>query len=94
MPRRFWSGLRASSNVVAALKPAASTTPVSSRRAGVQLPRTVRDGKDQQGRRHRAAKSGEIDSNTAEPQHDGEQCGDSRTARAAEDVRLSERIAQ
>jgi hypothetical protein len=38
MPRRFWSGLRASSSVVAALKPAASTTPVRSRRVGVQLP--------------------------------------------------------
>jgi hypothetical protein len=38
MPRRFCSGVSASSKVVAALKPAASTTPVSSRRAGAQLP--------------------------------------------------------
>ena len=38
MPRRFSSGLSASSNVVAAANPAASTTPVSSSRVGVQLP--------------------------------------------------------
>ena len=38
MPRRFCSGVSASSSVVAALNPAASTTPVSNRRAGAQLP--------------------------------------------------------
>ena len=38
IPRRFWSGLIARINVVAALKPAARTTPVSSSRVGVQLP--------------------------------------------------------
>jgi len=38
IPRKLLSGLRASNNVVAALKPAASTTPVNNSFAGAQLP--------------------------------------------------------
>ena len=39
MPRRVPSGLRLSNRPITAPQPAATTTPVSSSRAGVQLPR-------------------------------------------------------
>jgi hypothetical protein len=94
MPRRLESGPSARIRLTAAPKPAATTTPVSSSRSGVQAPGAVREREHQQRRRQGAGEGAAVDPHAAEARRQHQQREGRRAAGDAEHVGIGERVAQ
>jgi len=94
MPGSLSLGPTASISVMTAPQPEATTTPVSSSRAGVQLPVPWARPKTRKVDRERAGEGGTGEHEGAGPGEHGGQCTHGGAAGDAEDVGVSQRVAQ
>ena len=94
MPRRLVSSLMASSRLTSEPAPAATTTPVSSRRVGVQPPGPDASAKTSRHAASAPSSGGAVDDQGRHAQHQRQQGRDRCAPGDAEHVRVGQRVAQ